>query len=946
MVNRNIARAVRTALISAAAIGAGIQAAPVVAQEKLGEIVVTGSRISRDEYTAESPISVVTREDLTEYGHLDLGEALRTNIAVTGGFSKSNVLSGGGAQSIDLRNLGTDRVLTLINGRRVSRFADGLQNESIDLSLIPLAMIDRIEILRDGASAAYGADAVSGVVNVILRDDFEGFELNATTGISTYSDAEEYAVQGVFGSRGESGNLVLSLETRHRDNVRQIERDWAFPSIVAISGTGVTNGSGAHPGGLAVFAAVPSLGLPSRSWCTQPSAFGGDERTNVFGTPACPNNAPSDPNDLIGRYDYALQQDIINAEKQVNAAAIGSHAFSDNVEAFIELIYSRRDTDSNLDANPIFAGQGSPAFPGGWVIPADNPYNPFPGQSAQYQVRPTSTVGPRSQTFEATLLRSVVGLKGSDLFDKFDWEVSYLNSEVLGHTETDATFNLRRAITISNPALCAADPNCSAALAPGSLGALDVYRPGNWSQSEIDYFRQVATTDSEFTMEGVQAVVSGELLELPAGGLGIAVGAEWRDETADFKPDSVTEAGESIANQTFSTNGSFDVKEMFVEVNVPLLANVAGAQELSLNLQGRYFDYSTFGDDTVYKIGLNYAPIDSLRIRGTYGTSFRAPTLVDSFSGGTVSFDFIDDPCNNWNLSTNPTIVANCGPGGANLPAGFTQSAAQLPVLAGGDLADGIQNLGPEQADSWTVGIVFQPAGLEGFRASVDYWDFVVSDFIDRPDLETEVVGPCYASAGRSAPECALFSRNPVTGNLTNLVSGAFNREGETKTNGLDWAIEYSGLQVGPGSLTLQHQGTYVMEYEQPGVTVGPGEVDFASPFAIPEFRLNFGADYELQAYSFGMQTRYISKLDNLRLFNGNADGDNFLGYDGASEHVEVDLRARWKASEMFTATFGVNNVLDEDPEYIFSTGQNTSIDVYGSAVTGRWYFLQLKAEF
>jgi iron complex outermembrane receptor protein len=949
-----ISRAIRRTL-TAAAIAATFNGPLAYAQEQdqsqdeadrqeMQTVVVTGSRIAREDFTAESPITVVSAQTLIESGQVDLGEALRSQIAVTsGGFSKSSNLSGGGAQAIDLRNLGTDRVLTLINGRRVSRYADALQNESVDLSLIPLAMIERVEILRDGASAIYGADAVSGVINIILRDDFDGFQLTAGSGVTGESDGEEYSIQGVLGTNSDFGNLTLSAEYKFRDNVPQRDRDWAIPSISGISATGVINGSGSHPGGLVLFSG-------GGRWCTQPRAFGGNESTNVFGTAACPSTAPSSPDRLIGRYDYALVQDIINKEKQVNTSALGTRSFGDKATGFLELIYSRRNSDSQLDANPIFAGQGSPSFPAGWVVPASNPYNPFPGQSGQVQIRPTSTVGPRSQSFEAQLLRTVFGLRGEDLFGRLNWEVSYTNSEVVGHSETDATFNLRRAITISDPALCAADPNCVAALRPGSLGALDVYRPANWGQSEINYIKQVATTDAEFDLENIQGIISGEIVSLPAGSLGFALGAEWREEAADFKPDSVTEAGESIANQTFSTNGSFDVTEFFAELNVPLLKDAPLAQELTLNLQGRYFDYSTFGDDSVYKIGLNYSPVESLRFRGTLGTSFRAPTLVDSFSGGTVSFDFITDPCNNWNTSGNPVLIANCGPGGANLPANFTQSAPQLPVLAGGDLADGVQNLGPEEADTWTAGLVFQPEFLPGLRLSADYWDIIITNFIDRPDIETEVVFPCYNSTGRSAPECALFSRNPATGNLTSLVSGQINRVGEVKTNGVDWAIAYGNWQIGSGRLSLEHQGTYVFHYEEPGVTVGPGEVDQGNPFAVPRVRLNFAADYDIGSLSFGWRTRMIGELDAINCFNGpctvNANGANFLGYDGVDAQWEHDLRARWDITDSIKASLGVNNVFDEEPPYVFATGTNTHVGLYTTAVTGRFYFVRLVADF
>lgn len=938
MSNRKLSHAVRTALITAGALSAGLYGAASAAQERLDEIVVTGSRIARDDFSATSPLTVLTSRNILEAGQLDLGAILNRQLAMsTGGFGQSSTLSGGGASSIDMRYLGSDRVLTLINGRRVARFADALQNESFDLSLIPLAMIERVEILRDGASAIYGADAVSGVVNIILKDNYEGTQITAAGGVTGEGDAEEYALQGVFGTTGEQGNLTMSLETKFRDNVPQRDRDWALPTISFLRSDVVSTGSGAHPGGTFSFS-------DGSRWCTQPKVFGGDEVTNVFGTANCPGTAPVDPNRLIGRYDYGLVQDIINEEKQLNFSSIGTLNLGEQVEGFTEVMFSRRETESILDGNPIFGGSGSPSFPGGWTAPADNPYNPFPGESANVTIRPTSTVGAREQSFDANMIRYVVGLRGEDLFDKLDWEVSYTDAKVTGNTRTDATFNLRRANTISDPTQCAADPLCAAALKPDSLGALDVYRPGNWSESEIAYIRQISNTDSEFDVENIQAFVSGELYELPAGSLGFAFGAEYREESAEFNPDPVTASGESVANQTFATRGKFDSTEVFTEVDIPILSDAEFAKDLSLNLQGRWFDYSTFGDDTVYKVGLNYAPIESMRLRATIGTSFRAPTLVDSFSGGTVSFDFIDDPCNAWDTSGNATLIANCGPGGANLPPGFQQSAPQLPVLAGGDLADGVADLGPEEGDNWTVGVVLQPTALPNLRATVDYWSIEVSNFIDSPDVETEIVVPCYASANLSAPECNLFSRNPDTGNLTNLVRSVFNRSGDpTESRGIDWRITYADWAVGPGMLTLDHEGTYQLEFKSPGVTVGPGEVDFGSPFSIPEFRLNFGADYAYGDWNFGWRGRYIDGLDAINSF---ADGNNPIGYDTVDSHFEHDLTVAWNVRDDLRVFAGVNNVTDEEPPYVFSTGNNTDTGLYGSAVLGRFFYARVTMQF
>lgn len=933
-----MARLMCTSVLTSVAFAA---ATPVLAQGDAAAsgdtVTVTGSRVARSTFTSESPVTVVDGDALSLSGDLNLGESLRQQLAIgNGGFNSSSVLSGGGAQSIDLRNLGPERVLNLINGRRVASFADALQNEAADLSFVPQAMIDRIEILRDGASPTYGTDAVTGVVNVILKDDFEGLEFSGMAGISDQGDREQYQLQAVMGANMDRGNIVFSAEYNYAAKVFQRDRDWAIPSISFLGAGFIVNGSGAHPGGNVNFV----NGGTSIDWCTRPRAFGGDEITNVAGTPLCPAQAPSDPNDLIGRYDYALQQTILNGSEVINLAAFGNYDISDNIRFFMEMQYSNRKGESVLDGNPIFGGSGSPAFPTGWRVPNTNPYNPLGvgggGAFHLVTIRPTSTVGPRQQFVDATSLRGVAGFKGT-VFEDFAWELSYLYTEVQAEIVTDSTFNLARAIRISDPVACGADPICSAALNPLGLGALDVYRPGNWSQSEINYFRQVSNATTKFQLEQVSGVIAGDLFEgFGAGPIGVALGFDYREESVENRPDAVTEAGESVANQTFSTFGGFDTREIFGEVNIPILKDMPYAQSLSLNGQLRYFDYSNFGDGWVWKTGLNYVPFEDLVIRATYGTSFRAPTLVDTFSGGTVSFDFIDDPCDATNPElVNPVRAANCA---AATPPGFTQTAAQLLVLAGGDLADGTFDLDPEEGRTITAGFSYAPSQLEGFRITADYWNIEVTNFIDSVDVEGEILDVCYDSVGLSAPECALFSRNPITFQLTGLSRTPINRTDPLKTSGFDWFLEYQ-FDLGPGQLRFDHQGTYVLTYN---IFPGVGNIGGSSGSAlIPEYRLTGGAQYDFSDMFFRVQARFIPGMTVIDRVQ-----PNFLGYTGTDAHTEIDIRAGWDPMERTSIVVGVNNLTNKEPPYVFNTGNNTAPGVYGTAVVGRYFFIRATQSF
>ena len=936
------------ALLAMAATPAYAQNAQDPDADEVEEIVVTGSRIARSNFTSESPVTVVTGEEIASSGQVGLGEVLRQQLASSpsGGFNQSSNLSGGGAQSVDLRGLGSDRTLNLINGRRVANFADALQNEAADLGFIPMAMVDRVEILRDGASAVYGADAVTGVVNIILRDDYEGFEVSGQYGISDYGDYNTYQIQAVLGGNFDRGNAVFGLEYSSAELVPQSERPWAIPTIAGLTTGGVTNGSGAHPGGTIQFSG-------GGVWCTQPIALGGDERTNVWGTTRCPSLAPSSPDALLGRYDYALVQSILNGSENINAAFYGTYDLGRSTTAFLEFQYADRYGESVLDGNPIFAGSGSVAYPSGWTVASNNPYNPFPGQTGFVTIRPTSTVGPRNQYVNAQSVRFVAGLRGE--IANWDWELAYINTEVTASVETNATFNLARAIRISDPVACAADPLCTASLQPGSLGALDVYRPANWSESEIAYFRQVAISNQNFDLEGVSGVISGNLFQLPAGDLGVAFGFDYREEGVKIDPDGVTAAGESVANQTYPTAGGFDVFELYTEVNIPIVRDVFLAQDVSLNLQYRWFDYSNFGDDDVWKVGYNHRITDDLRLRATYGTSFRQPTLVDVFSGGTVGFDFIFDPCDTaGGLVTGTDTAAanaraNCAsatPYGVPSPTTFTQSAPQLPVLGGGDLADGTFDLKPETANTYTVGILYSPELFGGnFEVAVDYWAIEVDNFIGSTDVTSQVLEPCYGSAGFSAPECTTMitsgiRRDPTTGQLQGLVESVTNYDLTLETSGWDWALRYS-FDLGDARVRLDHQGTYILDYNL--LAGGAGTYSGTSGNVFPEYRLNFGAALELDSWEFGGQIRYIPEVDDTSV---RGTGNNPLGYDVIQAHAELDLRARWYPTDSANILFGINNVTNETPPYVFNTGNNTAPGVYSSAVVGRYFFVRATQSF
>lgn len=905
---------------------AAVPVGPVVAQDDAGaedsmleEVIITGSRIRRDDFSSASPLSVVTGQEILDSGMVNLGEALRANTAMgTGGFNQSSVLSGGGSTSIDLRNLGQARVLILINGRRVASFADALANQAADLTFVPSAMVERVEILRDGASAVYGSDAITGVVNIILKTDFEGAELAFNGGTSQESDGTQLGTSVVMGTSNDRGNVMLGLQYRENDPIFQVDRDWAFPAVSSLSST-FQNGSFFSPGGT-------FLGNDGAVFCTRSKALGGDEVTDVSGTIGCESLAPRQTGDNpdsaeLVRYDYALQQSLLIESDTVSASGYGNYQLTENVNLFSEFQFSKRESVSYLDGNP--GSFGTPTFPAGSFVPATNPNNPT-GEDGFFYFRPTSTIGPRTSNIESDTTRAVVGINGDIPFlDNWQYELSYLYTRVTSDVVTDSVWNLARFIRISDPELCAVDSQCAQTVNPS--GALDTFRPGNWTQDEIAYMRQTSASLSKFQTTSWQAVADGSLFEGWAGMWNAAIGIDQRREYGYNKPDSITEAGESVANQVFTTEGRYDVSEIFGELDIPLLIDVPLVQDLRLNLQYRYFDYSNFGSDDVYRIGLNWQMTEWLRLRGNVGTAFRAPQVTDLFGGGTVSFDFFNDPCQGAEAGSN--AYQNCLLDGLD-PETFIQPTSQYAVLAGSN-----PNLQPETADTWTAGLVLTPTGaLEGLQVTFDVWDIEVENLITRPTSDS-ILNDCYnGPVGLTAPECDNFDgRNPANGTPLNFVNRLDNLSG-VETNGYDFSINYARA-FGSTFWNFILNGTYVDEntfYPFAGGADGRG--------SIPDLQTLFAIDVGWQDWNFRWGMRYIGSMDD-----PDFDGDNAFNYDGVGSYDIHDLRAsvnlgRWRLMA------GINNLFDEDPPYVFNSGNNTDTFLYD--VIGRYYFARATVTF
>jgi iron complex outermembrane receptor protein len=880
-------------------------------------IVVTGSRVARSDATAATPISVVGDQQLAEAGNLSISDVLRKDPAL-GSLTRgpSAGLNGAGINAVDLRNLGNRRSLVLIDGRRYPKFSDILGNSGQDISGIPAIMIDRIEVLRDGASTAYGADAVAGVVNFILRDRFEGVRVDAFSGISDEGDGFAYRLAGLFGARSDRASIVIGAQYQHQDNIQQDERDWAFPLITGwqADGAPIFNGGSTSitPGGR-VTAATALGGSPAGAVLACYPIGGGT--TNL--APACE------------AYDPAPQSSLYSGFTIKSAGAVGRYEMTEDIELRFEGFWSNRDASQDISAQQINLGSSTGAFPSGFVIPATNANNPY-GRDIRFTWRPAQ-YGARPTVTDSTTIWAMGAVRGR-IFGDFNWEISHSYGETDSHQRTSNQVNSVSLFNLLNPAACASDPVCAPIGAIPNVAAL-LQQTTPLTLQQQGYLFEASTARIRFVSEQTMATLTGDLFELPAGSVGLAVGFEHRAESGRILPDDLVQSGALVGSTVLPGGGSFNTEEAFAELDVPLLRDQPFARELSLNLQGRYSHFSNFGGAETYKVGLNWAPTSDIRFRGAYGTSFRAPDVLELYAGGGVSTGGFQDPCNAGGLRlTNPTVTANCAALG--VPADFNQPQPNLPQRGGGN-----PGLEPERGRTYTT-------------LTADYYNIRIRDAIRGTNVQANL-NQCYSDPGfltRAANPndiCFGFADRGPTSALPILNVPPIN-SGTQKTSGLDMSLQYveSNLPV-PGRLDLALRLSHLFEFAVNGVDYKgsyPSPGTFVDGFSnFPRWRGSAQVAYSAEPFTVQWTTTFVNRMRDF--FVGTVvPADNTLGYDGTPRYFSHDLLVRIEPTENSTFTFGVNNLFDKEPPYAFITTRNTLPSVFD--VIGRYFFVTASYRF
>lgn len=884
--------------ISKALMLAGLVTIPVLVNaqqsavaDNVERIEVTGSKIKRSTLETASPVSVITAADISMSGISNVENLLQEmsfSAGVAGNATNAYWTSGGyGTAQVNLRGLGIKRTLVLLNGRRVVGGGTGA-NSSVDLNMIPTAMIQRIEVLKDGASAIYGADAVAGVVNIITKKEFEGAELTVKAGVTDEGDGENQDVSLTLGGNFDRGNAILSLNYANTSAVRQSDRI-DCSKFGTEDGKFECFGSSTTEGGRALLADGTQV------------QFNQDPDTANFG------NAYGPYDSAQHSFVYIPYLNAVSPLERINISSAFNYDINDSLRLFTEAIYFKRKGEQIVTPRNGFAGI---------QVEADFLYNPT-GQALEFQRRRNSELGAPFFFQETDTVRIVTGLEGN-FANGWEWDVAYNYGR---NTGTDGwTFDIdpARAAQTLDDSFCSYDNS-------NGVPCGDWFGANELSQEVIDYvkYRREGTGGNE--MRTWTANLNGDLLELPAGTLGFAVGAEKRAEKGWRDPDSTV-----LRNgQEDPISGSYDVTEAFVELSVPLLADLPMIQKLTAEMAARYSDYSTVGSEATYKLGVTWNVNDTLMLRGVQSSSFRAPVITELFGGTNGENLRTIDPCEN----ATGVIATNCQADG--VPVDFVQDGTTVLTSVGGN-----PKLGAESADTTTIGIVWEPGFVKGLSTTLDYFNIEIKDSITSVN-GSDMLKLCYEDPQGNAQFCDTFTRHPVTNQVSELSQRPVNAAAE-KVSGVDFNVMYRFDFTGFNARTslditrlLDHESTPFAG--QPTIDkVGFITEDQGS---YTEWRSNFSFSLMSDNWTATYSLRYI----------GGADDVNGGDFDPLGKSVDAltysDLAASYNINDDLVISMGIDNVFDKKAPYLTSWNDaNTDVMTYD--LLGRRGFMRVNYHF
>ena len=1043
MLRRNLARSFGLGLIASF-----LSTAPALAQEQadsgssdLAEVIITGSRIRSVNIESAVPVTTITVDDILSTGNVSLGDLLNDLPALRNTFSQANstrFIGTAGVSFLDLRGLGTTSTLVLQNGRRHVSASPGLFR--VDINTIPTDLVERIDIVTGGTSAVYGSDAVAGVVNFILKDNFEGIKGRFQPGISSRGDRESYTASLTAGWNfaEDRGNFAVSGEysrAEQLDTLDRASRSGAFTGRTqfqfAENPAGETGGSD----GIAdrtLRSGVRSLGLSEGG--TFIASSGTASVIGTCATPAgCINGVPRvyrfQPDGTLTEANYGDEQRLISGRATGNQIGgdgstlrrygqlqpfverygvnvLAHFDISDALTPYLEAKYVRYDLFQQ--SSPTFASggtqTGSASAQGGFTganssgVPIffDNAYlNPAAaatirsvlpaGQTAFRLQRNNLDFGSREEEGFRETTRVVLGLKG-EFNDDWRYDVSFnygefkqellslnnrvqqrfrLASDAVRNTAGQVVCRAQLAGVVTATPANAAD---AAALAADIAACvpINLFGEGAPGQAAVDYISEDTLSNQRHKQTVVSGFIAGDSsqwFELPAGPLGFALGGEWREEDGfrDFGDLVVSGRTFLTAISRFRPPVKFEVKEIFAEINAPLLSDRPFIDELSIQAAARFADYEgAVGEVLAWNTGVTWAPIEDVRLRANYSVAVRSPTQFDLYAELGQNFaGALTDPCDVNNISNGTaTRSANCL--AAGIPVGFVNTPARSASTAFS--TGGNQFLQEETSKSWTVGTVLQPRFVPGLTITIDYYEIRIEDVIGSPTAQ-QIVDNCYDSSSLSNPFCAVIRRDPASnffstqGPEFGIIQGGINFAAAT-ARGYDIEATYR-RNIGAGQFTTRLTSSYVLNRNDFPFVNEPERPDkILLEVGDPRLQANLSTNLKLDKWDFGYQLRYLSKqavssvgqgggIEDISTVGGrppqNAD---FADVQFLPDAVYSDFRVGYEFNEQLDLYVGVDNAFDRLP----SAGLLGNGSLYGADAIwdniGRYFYAGVVVQF
>jgi len=993
-------------------------AAPQQSEDRSAEteIVVTGSRIRSPELTSSSPLQVVTAETLENTGATNVQKVL-SQIPAVGVPSQTRVSNAGdtnpGLSTVNLRNLGSDRTLVLIDGRRTVAGIPG--TAQVDLSMIPASFVERVDVLTGGASAVYGSDAIAGVVNFIYKKDFQGLQANAQAGISEIGDDKRFALNATFGQNfaDDRGNIMIYAGYQHEGAVANSNRERTSAGYSSV-------GNLMRVGGNSDANLVAAQNLFNRFY--QPSNVGSGGTFNFGGAgsrlilpdgtldtyPAVNGTNYNNPAivDKINKYGYnaaALGQQASPSD-QLTVAFRLNYDVTDKLNLFAESTFSNYKTNGKREASPMrtdsalgaFTGSNgfypiqfqvvnpnnpndvriltNPLVPASVVAAADNRFvnDGIASKDVSFLLRTTMFGdGTRSTPTERDNFRVSVGGDyelGGDWKADFYYQYGYTKQRQ-GMTGLADLYRLAQAVQAipdvfdydrdgnTTEAVCVDANARSQGCVPVNVYGLNADGSSKISKDAASWLYTEMSRYSKQEMQSAAVNIGGTVFNLPAGPLQVSVGGEWRDESSKDDFDPLTNAARNGYVQLLDTAGSFNVKEAYGEVVVPLIHNTPFIHNLTFRGAARISDYSTVGSFWAWNVGGEWSPVEDVRFRAVYAHAVRAPNIGELYAATAAGIITITDPCQGVTMAQTSATAVNCRKDPsvlANIAAnGGVMTLTSSDTAGVGSLTAANPNIQEETGKTLTLGMVVNPRSIDALRNftfTVDYFDIKLEDAINRLAAAT-VLNKCYVNGlqdfcqfvtRRAAPSGA-FSQ----GSVEQVVRGLINSGGQF-ARGLDFTFTYSHNLFG-GNATINGTWTHLLKQGSIQLT-GDAYDNTMGEIGTPTDSANLTIGWENDTLGFTLGNRYIGKQmfdyenyqTTFRLANGSLPDQKYFT---VGSKIYTDLQVRYKIPENFEFFAGVDNLFNvKAPPLWVGTPNGSPNSIWD--IIGRRYYAGVRTKF